>query len=427
MSEWDNFETEQQNTDGNVKGNWDVLMTLAALAATSAAAFLMAYLTKDIPTRPIWLLAICFAAPVAALMLAVFLKEKVSSSMTPSTSRKAQFLLAGSCVLAAALIGCFCQVTNHEAKETRVETEGWNDLLIVLDKSGSMTGNYNKAATNAVISLLNKMDDHSQVAMLIDVDWQTSLDSRKIDLGPLSQQRDELIQLAQHKTSGTSDFTKAFQTVQNMLKNYHSEGKNISVLLVSDGIDITGKFRANDFSQWFKDREVKVNYLYVDPKYEKEVEKLALSTKGSSIDVSNLDQITNQMQKLVQVTTYEVIHKDALRDIRDSDSAKTVVGILFALMGVLLGVSLTVMFSLQGQKRFQLILSPLMAILSFVILAFGHQTISVPWIREGIAFSLLGIVIMRSNKGYGYRARTNPISPSNAKESNGGNVDDGEW
>ena len=72
MSEWDNFETEQQNSDGNVKGNWDVLMTLAALAATAAAAFLMAYLTKDIPTRPIWLLAICFAAPVAALMLAVF-------------------------------------------------------------------------------------------------------------------------------------------------------------------------------------------------------------------------------------------------------------------------------------------------------------------------------------------------------------------
>ena len=118
MSEWD-FDQSVNGKSGNSKtfqaGKWDVALTAVALVAVTAVSFLVAWLTKDIPSRPFWMLGLCFAAPVAALMLSVFLKEKASSTMTPSTSRKAQLILAGCTVLAAAVVGCFCQVTNEKA------------------------------------------------------------------------------------------------------------------------------------------------------------------------------------------------------------------------------------------------------------------------------------------------------------------------
>ena len=61
--------------------------------------------------------------------------------MTPSTSRSAQLILVLCSVLAAAVVGCFCQVSNQEAKVRQEITHtGWSDVIIVMDKSGSMAG-----------------------------------------------------------------------------------------------------------------------------------------------------------------------------------------------------------------------------------------------------------------------------------------------
>ena len=68
------------------------------------------------------------------------------------------------------------------------------------------------------------------------------------------------------------------------------------------------------------------------------------------------------------------------------------------LLGILIGVTLTIMFSLQGQRRLQTFLSPAMAVLAFLLLAFGKSIISTPWVREAVAFSMLGVVLMRSNR-----------------------------
>ena len=430
MNEWGN-EVRNEETHGvknNAAGKWDGILTLVALLATGLVSFGIAWLTKDIPSRPFWLLGICFAAPVAALMLAVFLKEKVNPTMTPSTSRKAQLVLALCSVTAAAAVGCFCQVSNEKAEtvEHVKVGEGWSDVLIILDKSGSMSmDRRDEIATKAVIDLLDQMDESTKVGMLIDVGWtennqhyqQIALGKRMLEIAPLQgSHRQALKKMARMELGVNEHFPRAFETACEMLERHGGEPGSVSIIMVSDGNDCTGEFRADDFADQLKAMGVKVNYLYVAPGYSEEVEKLAEVTGGASYYAQKYDQLLGQMQQMVSVPVYSTVYKDALRDIQESNQAKVVTGILLLILGLLIGFSLLIMLSNQGQRRFQLALSPLMAILAFVILSFGSEWISIPWIREGIAFTCMGVVMMRKNSGIGNRVQArkgsqrNPVS-----------------
>ncbi len=409
MSEWDDFgQNAEKKRNSVVGGSLDIGMTVAALLSVATVSFAAAYLTKGIASRPFWLLGICNAAPVAALMGAVILKERIAPSMTPSTSRKSQTIFAVCSVLTAFIVGCFCQISNVEAKEAHVEmvSEGWSDLLIILDKSGSMNlEGRDIAATNAVKKLVSKMNDDAQVAMLIDVGWEENndyedivpLSQRRLDFAPLYEQRDKIIKMADSPMHINENFPRAFDVACEMLENYKADGKSPTILMISDGADCTNEFRAVNYADRLNAMNVKVYYLYVDPDFSGEVSALAESTGGSSFYVSNLSELTEKMQEVVKIPVYETVYRDALRDIQISDSARIVTGVLLLMLGVLIGISLTIMLSLQGQRRFQLILSPLMAIFAFLLLAFGKEFIPKDWVREGTAFSLLGIVLMRSN------------------------------
>lgn len=411
MSEWDDFGQGPEKRSNSVGGgSLDIGLTVAALLAVAVVSFALAYLTKEIVSRPFWLLGICNAAPVAALMGVVVLKEKIAPSMTPSTSRKSQTLLAVCSVLMAFVVGCFCQISNVEAREPRTELvgEGWSDLLIILDKSGSMSkDNRDQAASKAVKKLVSQMDDEAQVAMLIDVGWKENntgsdivpLSERRLDFAPLSAQRKKLLEMAEFPLYINENFPRAFDVAFEMLEQYKVEGKRPTILMISDGADCTNKFRAVNYADRLNEMNVKVYYLYVDPDFSGEVSALAESTGGSSFYVSNLDKLAEKMQEVVKIPVYETVYRDALRDIQISDSAKIVTGSLLLVLGALIGISLTIMLSLQGQRRFQMILSPLMAALAFLLLAYGKEVISEDWVREGTAFTLLGVVLMRSNRG----------------------------
>lgn len=424
MSEWEfeEFGGDQKKVSKDQSSNqWDIMMTIVTFFAVTIVSFLITWLTKDIPSRPFWMLGLCFAAPVTALLLSAFIKEKVSSSMTPSTSRKAQLGLVCCSILVAFIVGCFCQVTNEKADtyEQVVVGDGWSDLLIILDKSGSMqvestseNSTLNDLATRAVTELINQMDDYTQVGLLIDVGWEENnapeyvipLAERLIPIAALTpEHRKELTELAQCYTCINENFPMAFQVACEMVDQYEGQDGELSIVIISDGEDCTDAFRADDFSERLNNRGVKVYYLYVAARYSTEMKLLSDQTGGESIFVNNFSALLEQMKKMAAVPIVEIVYKDALRDINESDTAKLVTGILLGLLGVLIGVSLTVMFSLQGQKRFQMVLSPVMALLAFAILAFGKEVIPVPWIREGTAFSLLGIVLMRKNKDYDHK------------------------
>lgn len=449
MSEWNEFDFDKPNQHARARTSGPLCwgMTITAFLAVTAVSFLVAYLTRyteENPARPFWILAICFSAPVAALMLAVYLKEKIHPSMTPSSSRKAQLMLAAASVLLAASIGALCNVTNEQAGERKVRKEvpvqkqvsvkkqvpvqkqeikeGWSDLLIIMDKSYSMDDGFrDPVCTRAVIDLMNDMDDDTQAALLLDHSWNGGETKYHIEFATLSKNREQIQEMARTAAHGTTHFAEALEYACGMVERYQSSGREMAVLYLNDGYD---SFEPETFAKRLMAKNVKFYYIYVGDNFSKEMESLAKQTGGRSIDASKLDNLKEDMKEIVQTETLvtvevmdtvevmemqevteetiELVYVDALRDISKSTRAMIVTGVLLLVLGVVIGFTLTIMFSLQGQKRFQLILSPLMAMLAFLLLVFGNKVIPAleqRWILEGIAFSLLGIVMMRSNIG----------------------------
>jgi energy-converting hydrogenase Eha subunit A len=478
MSEWNDFDFEDQHQQPKPGGSGSLSwgMALTAFLSVAAVSFLVAYLTRyteENPARPSWVLAICFSAPVAALMLSVFLKEKIHPTMTPSSSRKYQLLLALASVLLAAVVGAMCHVTNEEAhissrtvqkevktqkevpvqKQVKVQKqevrEGWSDVMIILDKSGSMKIGDNPPdppCTQAVTDLVNMMDDDAQVALLLDYQWNGNQPTYYIDFAPLAANRAAIREKAAIEPSGLTDFTKALQYACKMVESRKSSGRDLAIIYLTDGGD---SLLVSDFVDRLKAKNVKFYYIYVGNSYSKDMDALAKQTGGKGIDATKLDHLKEDMREITRtevIETVEVmetvevtemvevtetveetvlVYSDALRDINKSPKAMAVTGGLLLVLGLLIGFTLTIMFSLQGQKRFQLVLSPLMAILAFLLLVFGDKVIPEEgrrWILEGIAFSLLGIVLMKSNIGSISLQRKTETSPTASAVE-----DVGEW
>ncbi len=414
MSEWDEGlpSGKEKNNSSSISGSWDVLQTVMVLIITAAAAFLTAYVTRDNPSRPFWLLALCFAVPVAALLLSAFVKEKLIPTMTPNTSRGAQLILVLCSIFAAAVVGCFSQVSNQEARLVKEVTQtGWNNVLIILDKSGSMSiYERDENATEAVIELINSIEEGTDVGLLIDVDWNETSIQHIYDIQPLDDSnRNRLITAAQFRPTGGANFGQALNTAAEMLEATADPG-SYTILYISDGTD---PLRAEAYSSRFTSLGVKINYLYVDENHSDDLARLAALTGGESIFAAKADELVSQMQRITTYVQTSTIYKDALRDIDESSTAKTVTAILLLLLGILIGLTLTVMFSVQGQRRFQLILSPVMAVIAFLLLAFGKDLIPAAWIREGVAFSLLGLVFMKSNRGVNGRPAVSTARKAN--------------
>ena len=71
-------------------GGWHWLLSIVAIVIVSALSMGMAYLTRTVEERPVWMMGLIFMVPTAALMIAVMMVEKATSAMTPSTSRRPQ-------------------------------------------------------------------------------------------------------------------------------------------------------------------------------------------------------------------------------------------------------------------------------------------------------------------------------------------------
>ena len=407
MSEWDDLGTTTPTAKGKkgkpqnkpvraaASGKWNAAQTIVAFFSVTLAATAVAWLTRNVESRPIWMLACCFAVPVLTLMASVLLVEKVSNAMTPQTSRGAQMGLAAATVVVAGLVGLFCQVTNVEAQQVvSVVGTGWQDAIIVMDKSGSMLGTRDTKATEAVRQLLAQMDDSVSVGF-VAYDHQVR---GSVPMGKLTgEHKQAIMTMAQIEPDGGTDFSEALTAAMNMIQQAADADNHVSIIFVTDGFDGSW-FTADQFLADMKKEKVTLNYIRVgDADENTEMATLAKETGGKNIQTTDIATLKEDMAKTIQETIPRVVRFDALRDIEKSDKAKIVMGLLLALLGILIGVTLTIMFSRQGQKRAQLLISPLMAVLAFVILTYGKQLIPEGWLREAIAFSCFGVVVMKKN------------------------------
>ena len=407
MSEWDDLGTTTPTAKGKkekpqnkpvraaASGKWNAAQTIVAFFSVTLAATAVAWLTRNVESRPIWMLACCFAVPVLTLMASVMLVEKVSNAMTPQTSRGAQMGFAAATVVVAGLVGLFCQVTNVEAQQVvSVEGTGWRDAIIVMDKSGSMFGTSDTEATEAVRQLLAQMDDSASVGF-VAYDEQVL---GSVPMGKLTgEHKQAIMTMAQIEPDGGTFFSVALTAAMNMIQQAADADNGVSIIFVTDGIDSYG-FTADQFLTDMQKEKVTLNYIRVgDADENTEMARLVTATDGKNIQTTDIATLKDDMVETIQKTITRVERFDALRDIEKSDKAKIVMGLLLALLGILIGVMLTIMFSRQGQKRAQLLISPLMAVLAFVILTYGKQLIPEGWLREAIAFSCFGVVVMKKN------------------------------
>ena len=111
---------------------------------------------------------------------------------------------------------------------------------------------------------------------------------------------------------------------------------------------------------------------------------------GQGVIVDNASQLAGGM------TTVSAYYYDLLRDREPASVA--IAGVLFVLEGLVLGIALSLMLSHQRQKRFQLLLSPLMGIVAFLICKPLAYPLAPAWVNEAVMFALFGIVLMRKNR-----------------------------
>lgn len=263
MSEWNNdedFTDIPSSTDSGQRvspnksatGGLHVAMTISALLAAAAGAFGMAYATADVASRPYWMLGLCVAVPVAAMLLAVMITESITGRMTESYTRGRQVLVSLACTAVAFVLGMMFNVsstietTEEIVTEETVVTEGWSNVLIVLDKSGSMYADgRDTMATRAMQNLMDHIDDGVNVGLLIDVGWAENnepddivpLSSRVVPIAPMdASHRTALKQMINHRLVVNENFPLATQTAIDMITEYTAGNPMpFTILYLSDG------------------------------------------------------------------------------------------------------------------------------------------------------------------------------------------------
>ena len=139
------------------------------------------------------------------------------------------------------------------------------------------------------------------------------------------------------------------------------------------------------------------------------VKEAVNKTRGMIYDKVQMDELAKQLKSLKNtiiipepVDTLKATYAGQTADGKPNTQYMILTCVLLIIQGILCGFALKIMFSVQGQFRFQTILSPAMGLLAFLLLNFGRNVgIAPAWLCEAIAFSTFGLVFMRENMNTG--------------------------
>ena len=398
-------------------GGWHWLLTLVSLVIVGGLSFLMAFLTKDVANRPVWLMGLIFVVPMAAMFFVNLLIEHLTEAMTPAYVRKRQLLVALLAVVGTFAIGSVCDLvylTQYSGGNSSADT------VFVLDKSGSMSWHGdNEKMVEAVEGCLDQMSPNANVGMVLFTD----VIYRVVDIAPLKQagHREALEEALTLPTTGGTNLAKPITEALNKIEGLSSR-RGVQIILLTDG-------DPDDF-QTYNDsvlaehtarcRDLKVTVSIVNLGDTAEiggVANLATATNGEVVQVDDTETLLNTF------AAFTFRDGDMLRV--NETMANVMTGVMFLLEGVVIGLGLWLMLSVSGQFRVQVIISPVLGIAAFVLLKFlgFHSGMSCWWILEGFAFSLLGLVFKVRNRASAQPA-ARPAAPAQAQGDSFGSFGD---
>ena len=420
MDDFDDFSQEPRKVTGSKPGNygWHWPLTLLSLALVGGLSFLMAYLTRNIPERPIWLVGLIFMVPAGALFLSAMIMEFSTGAMTPSVSRSIQMRVAAIATAATLLIGCLCDAIYLYGGFVGDSSDNLLFLVYERDISG------NSATDRAVMQVLDDLYQKSGSRVETGLFFFTAGgegENTVIPMGAFTPEKLEKMRRAlingEKETASSFGDSNAFEMVEN-----RQNGKRTRLIYISDGGLTYGDGHYTK-TEWDRDvvRMAKAGitmYFMGNGDPDEGMVYMTQQTGGAVISGFNADNVLENLRIFTKADG------DMIR--ADTPSANLLTGVMLGLEGLVFGFGLMLLLSVRGQKRFQVILSPLMAVLAYLILKALPLGDSFPqWIREGTAFSLFGIVFMCRNFAPGSRGKAAAVKQQvQAAQTAGG---DDEW
>lgn len=401
MDEFDSFSPETRTDTRSKPGNygWHWPLTLLSLLLVGGLSFLMAFLTKDVPERPLWLVGLIFMVPAGAMFLSAMIMEFSLGAMTPSVSRAAQIRVAAIATAATLLVGCLCDGIYLYGGFVGDSSD--NLLFLVYEDDTSGNSPTDQAVMQVLDDLYARAGSRVEAGLFFfyttdhaNVKKNTVIPLSVFDAEQHDKMRRVLIDGEKFESSFYGD-DHAFEMVENC-----QNGKRTRIIYICDR-SITYGDGSYTQTEWDRDllRMEKAGitmYFMGQGKPDEGMYYMAEHTGGSVTTGYNAGSVLENLRQFTKVDG------DMLRS--DTPSAGILTGVMLGLEGLVFGFGLMLLLSVRGQKRFQVILSMIMAVLAFVILkVIPLSDPGLQWIREGTAFSLFGVVFMCRNYASGNR------------------------
>ena len=375
-----------------VAGGWHWLLTLLSLGLVGGLSFLMAFLTKDVQERPVWMMGLIFAVPAGAMFFSAMLLEFTTGAMTPAVSRISQVRVAAAATLATFLVACLCDGVYLLGGFVGDSS----DNLIFLDYERKITGNSptDQALMKVLDDLYLKAGKRVETALFMfsteqeDTDQHSVIPLKPFTKEHLEKMREALIE-GKKNTSSVYGHQRAYEMVENS-----ENGKPTRIVIICDGSLIYGN-ETYTKEDWDRDLErlkkdqIKL-YFMGNGTPDEGMLYMTEHSGGATVMGYGTESVLENLQTFV--------HADGDMVRAETVSAKALCGAMLGLEGSVIGLGLMLLLSVHGQKRFQAVLSPILGILAFLLLKILPRPEGIPqWILEGIAFSLFGLVFMRRN------------------------------
>ncbi len=404
--DWNDENTASSASQRVGTGGWHWLLSLVAVLIVSLFSFAMAYLTRWVEERPVWMMGLIFMVPTAALMLAAMMVEGATSAMTPGTSRKPQIIVAIAATIATFLVGCICDLiylTGFRkppvpAQSVYTTVSVSDRLILVKDRTLSM--NENEAgvqSTKAISSILDHADEGWEIGFTDDV--QT--------IAPQTATAENKRQLLAAASASPDRGRLYYQNVLKTALNMAVGGeKKTRIILFTDGSHPWSENGDGDLTDEMISSNASVYCVIPENGLPDPVlEKLVVRTGGKVLQPSEVLAAVEQVNHSAYEETVSPAEQQEelnlqLDLVRNRDQAAMIITFIMLLLeGLSLGICLSLMLSSAGQFRAQYIISPLMGVLAFIFLklVWGTESLTTWWVKEGICFSLLGIVFMKKN------------------------------
>lgn len=428
MNNWDNSSmfdmTEPPMTDNRPgKGKWCVVLTVLSLVLGLGLTVLMCFLTRNVQNRPIWMMGLIFTVPVAGVMFAGYLTDRAGNVMTPSSTRSAQ--LAVIAVTCAAVFGLAC-ICDGIYLGAGLSAEAADDVeFLIYERGHAGSSAVDTASVNVIRELKRRTGGRVNVGVYM-FDWDLDTEPGTpghtyVPLGPLDD--GQMGKIERMLLNGEKQVPVAFGISQaySEVERINSPRKTRVFVMTVDGSityadeNLTSAEMASlvdylnglGISVYVMGTEVKDNTLIT----------VCRETGGKVVTDFSADSMEASLIKAA------LRDGDILRV--NTDSAQLLSGIMILLIGLVIGFGMTLLLSVRGQKRFQMLLSPLLAVLAFVILRVIQPGIP-GWLLEGLCLGMICIVVMTTNNAAGYSERTSP-APAGETFAQGDGPTFGNW